>query len=159
MEEPQSITTRLHGVSSQVSVFFMKAVVVQFLGFPSYFGPLGPGVIFGCQCRLWCYSNGTVVQFLPGAEIFAFYQYSLWLWGQPSYISSSKAEQGSEANHTRLSNAKAKNAWSYISAPPIFPDTPSLCSERKLHSRGKRKVEVLCLFIHMFYSKLIDICF
>jgi len=72
MEEPQSITTRLHGVTSQDSVFFMKVVVVQFSEFPSYFGPLGPGVIFSCQCRLWSCSNDTVVQFLAGAEIFCF---------------------------------------------------------------------------------------
>lgn len=36
------------------------------------FGPLGPGVIFICQCRLWSCSNDTVVQFLAGTEIFCF---------------------------------------------------------------------------------------
>jgi len=36
----------------------------------SYFGPLGPGVIFSWQCKLWFCSDDSVVQFLAGAEIF-----------------------------------------------------------------------------------------
>ena len=100
---------------------------MQFLEFPSLVllvQVLSSSVSAGCglaAMTLWFSS-------WQGQRFFAFYQYSHWLWGQPSFISSGKAEQGSEANHTHLSNAKAKNAWSYISPPPIFLDTPSLCS-------------------------------
>jgi hypothetical protein len=45
LEEPQEITTGLHGVTSQDSVFFMKVFMVQFSESISCFVPVGPDII------------------------------------------------------------------------------------------------------------------
>jgi len=88
-----------------------------------------------------------------GQRLFAFSQCSHRLWGQgqPSFLSSGKAERGSEANHSPLSNAKLRMHGAvpphYASSHPPPAYVLPLMSERKLHSRSKRWVRFkFCIF-------------